>query len=325
MVISIESSSSSSSSSSSDDDKNEGVVGDSSTVIPIEGLENEASLPVDYTKEAAEFAREFEEKYGYVTGYYPHFFRGTFEEVREIAKRTGKFIILYIHNENHEETELFCTQILCSEMLVDFFQGYCIGWAWDRTSETHDAALTRLMRKELYDRFYMFPSARPNSGPMLIVLGTIEGRLTVLEQFLGFIPIDEILIRLISLVENYTTRLEKIMQELEQQEVARQGREQLKREQEAAFQSSLEMDHRRTKERDELLQAEQRRQEEQLKSKAAARTRIEQLSTMISPEPAENETRPVSKLIFRLPHGEKLQRRFLAFSELEVGYIDGLI
>jgi hypothetical protein len=289
----------------------------SSQLLPFQNEEDNTSS-VDYVAATTEFAREFEKKYCTATSLYPHFFTSSFEEVRDIAKSTGKFMMLYVYDGNDSEAELFCSQILCSEAIVQFFQVYCLCWGWDRTQKDHYTALRRLLQKELYSQSYDLCSI---NGSFLVALATIKGRLTVLESWSGLVLIDELLKRLIWLVETYESDLEETLQAIVQREITRAQREQLKREQEAAFQSSLEIDHRKAEEIKEALRREQEEKELQLRKKKEELERREQLVAALPSEPSKDEKQPISELVFRLPNGEKLQRRFLASTALQVLFI----
>jgi FAS-associated factor 2 len=64
-----------------------------------------SSAVTDPLGDVNSFYSEFEQQYGTS---HPPFYRGTYSQVLEEAKRELKFLLVYLHSESHQDTEVFC-------------------------------------------------------------------------------------------------------------------------------------------------------------------------------------------------------------------------
>lgn len=55
-----------------------------------------------------------------------------------------KLLAVYLHHDDSILANVFCSQILCSETVVDYLSSNFITWAWDLTSEANKARCDRL-------------------------------------------------------------------------------------------------------------------------------------------------------------------------------------
>jgi FAS-associated factor 2 len=71
------------------------------------------------------FIRDFETDYG---ASHPQFFVGTFSHALNSANRASKMVFIYLHSEDHDDTDAFCRNSLSKPEIVQFIDGHCIAY-----------------------------------------------------------------------------------------------------------------------------------------------------------------------------------------------------
>lgn len=56
-------------------------------------------------QDVLKFKEEFESKYGRI---HPTFYQGSYSQAIEDAKKELRFLLVYLHSSEHEDTEQFC-------------------------------------------------------------------------------------------------------------------------------------------------------------------------------------------------------------------------
>ncbi|XP_069498321.1 FAS-associated factor 1 [Ambystoma mexicanum] len=263
-----------------------------------------------------QFTAEFSSRYGEC---HPVFFIGTLEAALQEAffgrARDRKLLAIYLHHDESVLANVFCSQMLCAESIVSYLSQNFITWAWDMTKESNRArfltmctrhfgsVVAQTVRTQKTDQFPLF----------LIIMGKRSSN-EVLNVIQGNTTVDELMMRQMAAMEIFTSQQQEDIKD----EDERDAREKVKREQDEAYQVSLEAD-RAKREAQEREMAEQCRLEQMRKEQEEEREAIRlSLEQALPPEPKEESCKPVSKLRIRTPSGEYFERRFLGSSKLQV-------
>ena len=183
-----------------------------------------------------EFLEEFEASYGQL---HPPFYIGSFEEAKTTARETGKFLFLYLHMKGQEEVDLFCREVLCSESIVQLLAENCVVWGWDVSSPGKMHTLRKIISRHVTSNINFF---LPTRFPFSCFLAAINSSLTLLDSTVGFVPTDELFVKILTMVETHGRVLEEERAKVQQREQDRLHRERLLNEQESDYLRSLEED-----------------------------------------------------------------------------------
>uniref|UniRef100_A0A674DN85 Fas (TNFRSF6) associated factor 1 n=1 Tax=Salmo trutta TaxID=8032 RepID=A0A674DN85_SALTR len=250
---------------------------------------------------------------------HPVFFIGTLEAASQEAfygkARDRKLLAIYLHNDESVLSNVFCSQMMCADSIVAYLSQNFITWAWDVTKEANKARLLTICTRHFGS--VVAQTIRTYKTDQFPLLLTVMGKRTsneVLNVIQGNTTVDELMMRLMGAMEIFSAQQQEDIKD----EDEREAREMVKREQDEAYQLSLEAD-RKKREAQEREQAEQLRlqqiQKEADDEKEAIRLSLEHA---LPPEPAEEGGEPISKLRIRTPSGEFLVRRFLGSTKLQI-------
>ncbi|KAI8052903.1 hypothetical protein BDF22DRAFT_733809 [Syncephalis plumigaleata] len=229
----------------------------------------------------------------------------------EDGKSNLKFLLVYLHSEEHDETDGFCRNVLASTQLCDFLTRHqFICWAGDIEDQEAFQVSTTLQATG-YPFLAVVVLHMPGALSGASVLSS-SAKMTVVDRLDGITNVDVIITRLQRAIDRYEGQLEAARAERRQREVNRMLRE----EQDAAYQASLRADQekeRRVREARELeerkrQEMERKRQEQaQLAQKRAAYQYY--LRANLPDEPLANEEN-TTRLGIRLSDGRRITRRF---------------
>uniref|UniRef100_A0AAZ3PNP1 UBX domain-containing protein n=1 Tax=Oncorhynchus tshawytscha TaxID=74940 RepID=A0AAZ3PNP1_ONCTS len=262
------------------------------------------------------FTAEFTTRYGEC---HPVFFIGTLEAASQEAfygkARDRKLLAIYLHNDESVLGNVFCSQMMCADSIVSYLSQNFITWAWDVTKEANKARLLTMCTRHFGSVVAQtIRTYKTDQFPLLLIVMGKRTSNEVLNVIQGNTTVDELMMRLMGAMEIFTAQQQEDIKD----EDEREAREMVKREQDEAYQLSLEAD-RKKREAQEREQAEQLRlqqiQKEADDEKEAIRLSLEHA---LPPEPAEEGGEPISKLRIRTPSGEFLVRRFLGSTKLQV-------
>uniref|UniRef100_A0A8C7LVD2 Fas (TNFRSF6) associated factor 1 n=1 Tax=Oncorhynchus mykiss TaxID=8022 RepID=A0A8C7LVD2_ONCMY len=262
------------------------------------------------------FTAEFTTRYGEC---HPVFFIGTLEAASQEAfygkARDRKLLAIYLHNDESVLGNVFCSQMMCADSIVSYLSQNFITWAWDVTKEANKARLLTMCTRHFGSVVAQtIRTYKTDQFPLLLIVMGKRTSNEVLNVIQGNTTVDELMMRLMGAMEIFTAQQQEDIKD----EDEREAREMVKREQDEAYQLSLEAD-RKKREAQEREQAEQLRlqqiQKEADDEKEAIRLSLEHA---LPPEPADEGGEPISKLRIRTPSGEFLVRRFLGSTKLKV-------
>jgi len=139
----------------------------------------------DPQRDVTNFVASFEETYG---SEHPEFFVGSYAQVLEEAKKELKFLLVYLHSEDHEDTDRFCRQVLSNQDLRLYISQNCIVWGCSvKLAEGH--RVSEALRESTY--------------PFLGVVVLRQHRMVVVGRQEGFIQPEPLLEWLQKTVREY--------------------------------------------------------------------------------------------------------------------------
>merc|ERR1719369_688929 len=287
-------------------------------------------LPDDFGDEALagiKFAEEFGNRYG---SPHPIFFPGTLNDA--ISEATGKpaserkMIAVYLHHDSSVLTNVFCTQVLCSEAVVSLLSENFVSWGWDLTYSSNKQRLLDMVSRH----FGSVAAATVRNFdiekfPLVLLIAKLKGSLEVFQVIHGNVSLDELMSALLHAGESYQSQLGVEVQ-AEHESAARS---QVKDEQHAAYQEALLADQEKEvarKEQEEEAKLQEAVEEAKRRSEVEAREKEEAIkdkemrraAERVPQEPATDCGLPMANIRFRTPDGQTLARRFLATDRLSV-------
>ncbi|CAH0564151.1 unnamed protein product [Brassicogethes aeneus] len=257
----------------------------------------------DPVEEVMDFIRTYEDRY---TSVHPVFYRGTFSQALNDAKRELRFLLVYLHDDASRDTEQFCRNSLAHADVVDYVNANFLFWACGADSEEGRRTL----------------NAVKSSGatfPLLSVLVLKEGRMTIVGRQEGFCEASLTVQRLANVVAEFDVCLAQARADRVEQSINRS----LRAHQDEAFQESLRADQEKERKREELRRREEderRRAEEEEQAEHQRRLSIrkEKIESITRVPDEPDSTNPDAvHVVFKLPCGSRLDRRFLKSHSLE--------
>ena len=86
------------------------------------------------------------------------------------AKRAIKFLFIYLHAPEHEDTDEFCVKTLCDARVVAFLEEHALSWGGDvTTSDAFRLAGVAGVRPSAYPYVALLQNAEGASGPELVM------------------------------------------------------------------------------------------------------------------------------------------------------------
>ncbi|XP_066262554.1 FAS-associated factor 1 [Euwallacea similis] len=270
------------------------------------------------------FNERFTVRYGPI---HPPFFQGTVEDaLKEACNRPAKdrkILAIYLHHDASVLTNVFCTQLLGYESIMQIIEKNFVLWGWDITFESNKQKFLTALQNALglVQLGAWAPTSLKNIPvdrlPVMVLIMKIRSATEIFNVINGNVGVNELLTTLIESVDIFSER-----QTVEAKEEAdRAERELVKWEQDEAYRASLEADRKKeeTRQRQEKEELEARRQIENEKAETAARKEAirKEVESRLPLEPPSGQGEQ-TKIRFRLPKGENVERRFTADTPLRV-------
>ncbi|XP_050538185.1 FAS-associated factor 1 [Daktulosphaira vitifoliae] len=299
-----------------DDDDEDAMFMDTEIINRIRPLISE-----DIDDELAgviQFVEEFQNRYGDMR---PEFFLGTLDQAIKIAcfkpAKDKRLLAVYLHHDRSVLSNVFCTQLLCFESVVQYLNANFLVWGWDMTHTSNRNRILQSASQALGQMAEVTLRAIDvNRLPALVLITRNRSNTEILSVINGDCNISELLSSLINAQEMFAMQQQVEIKE----EGERNLREMIKVEQDEAYQQSLAIDRAKEEAKkmqemeEEAIRSQIEYQEKQAAAeKEATKKRIE-ASLPVEPEPGDD----VSKIRFRLPLGKFLERRFLSSESLQV-------
>jgi len=252
--------------------------------------------------DVTQFCREFDMTYG---ASHPPFCRLGYYQALEEAKRDLRFLLVYLHCEDHQDTDRFCREVLSSPAVTQQVRDLNIlFWACS-------------VRKA--EGLKVSQALRENSYPFLALIVLRQHRMVVVARQEGLSQPQQLTDWLSKTVTEYEAFIVAARADREERNLDREIRNQ----QEAEYAETLRRDQEREerareqeeKERRDLEEKETLRREELEKKDQIVRLKIE-LANQIPEEP-EPHAEDVVRVVIKLPDGQRLDRRFLLSHSLK--------
>ncbi|XP_076361702.1 fas-associated factor 2 isoform X1 [Tachypleus tridentatus] len=240
------------------------------------------------------FIQSYQSKYGPV---HPVFYQGTYSQALNDAKRELKFLLIYLHGDDHQDTPYFCRTTLANQDVIAFINTRFLFWACS---------------VNLPEGYRVSQALRENGYPFLAVIVLRDNRMTVVARLEGPVEPTELIQRLQRIMNDNETSL--VAARLDRQE--RSLNQTIREEQDQAYLESLRADQEKErikKEEDERKEQQEREEHEkklaeQFKKDEIRRLKVE-LADQVPDEPPPNEPDTI-RLMIKLPEGRRLERRF---------------
>ncbi|XP_063227416.1 FAS-associated factor 1 isoform X2 [Bacillus rossius redtenbacheri] len=274
----------------------------------------------DETVGCIHFAEEFTNRYGVC---HPDFYQGSLEDaVKEACLKPAKdrrLLAVYLHHDGSVLTNVFCTQLLGFESVLQCLNTHFVVWGWDLTHESNKLRFFQSVSVTLGAVAAMaIRNINMDRLPALIIIMRMRSATEIFQVVHGNVGVSELLTSLIQAVDVFTDQ-----QTLEvREEEERNAREMVKMEQDVAYEQSLAADRAKeeAKRSQELLECQEREKREMKEQKEAQLKEANRLKVMsrLPDEPPEGAEDSVTKIRFRLPKGENVVRRFYVSQQLKV-------
>ncbi|KAJ8924534.1 hypothetical protein NQ315_007332 [Exocentrus adspersus] len=266
------------------------------------------------------FSENFTTRYGHI---HPAFYQGTLEDaIKEACNKPAKdrkILAIYLHHDASVLTNVFCTQLLGFESVMQMFENNFVLWGWDITFESNRTKLQQSVNNCLGSTAAMSLRNIPvDRLPAIVLIMKIRSTTEIFNVINGNVGVNELLSSLIECVEIFTEHQRVEIKE----EHERAERELVKLEQDMAYRESLAAD--RAKEEAKRIQeqaeteARKRRENEKAETEAKKEAFRKTVEASLPPEPPLGHGDDITKIRVRLPKGEYIERRFQANAPLKV-------
>ncbi|ENN70497.1 hypothetical protein YQE_12673, partial [Dendroctonus ponderosae] len=139
----------------------------------------------DPLQEVMQFIQTYEEKYGCE---HPVFYQGTFAQVLNDAKRELRFLAVYLHDPDAVDADPFCRRTLSNPEVVRYINSNFLFWACSATSEEGKRSMT---------------AVRCGYFPFMALLVLKENRMTIVGRLEGHSEPDLLLQRMRTIVNEF--------------------------------------------------------------------------------------------------------------------------
>ena len=197
-----------------------------------------------------------------------------------------RMLAIYLHHDSSVLTNVFCTQVFCAEAVLSLMMENFVTWGWDLTYSSNKQRLLDMIARHFGS---VAASTIRNFSieklPLVILVAKLKGSLEIFQVVHGNVTLDEFMSSLLSAGESYSSQLsvERWVQSLESslclltpwlrcraEELERIGRNQVKDEQERAFEEAQLRDQQL-----EVAQQEQQQEARLAEQLAEAKRRSE--------------------------------------------------
>ncbi|XP_014295657.1 FAS-associated factor 1 [Microplitis demolitor] len=274
----------------------------------------------DETMGTLHFSEQFEKRYGLI---HPEFFTGTFDEaIRESCLKPAKerkLLAVYLHHDNSVLTNVFCTQLLGCETILQLLSANFVVWGWDFTYESNKQKfLSSVVQSLGLVGSEAVRNINIDTLPVLIILMRSRSTTEIFTIVHGNVGVNELLTNLIHAVDVFQEQ-KRVDVEAEEE---RQARERVKQEQDQAYQESLAADRAKEEAKQIQQQLEQRIKEQaehkRLAHEAKKEAHRQAVRLSLPPEPDAETGNNILKVKFRLPGGKFLERKFKPDTPLQI-------
>ncbi|KRY23645.1 FAS-associated factor 2-B [Trichinella patagoniensis] len=250
----------------------------------------------DPVNEVVQFVRFFDDRYGTD---HPTFYRGTYKDALNDAKRELRYLFVYLHSNYHELSDVFCREVLCNSEFVALVNSSGLFWACS-TNTSEGVRVSNAMRDSAY--------------PFLALICLRNGRMSIVFRQEGFSRAPELIARLRQTMEENDIHMLLARQERENSAM----NQLLRQQQEEAYNEALRIDRENEKRQMEEEERQKQEMEELKRAEEAIKIKKEELQKErqywrenMPPEPEASHPL-LRRIALRFPAGTRVQRNFLS-------------
>ncbi|XP_063602128.1 FAS-associated factor 2-like [Penaeus indicus] len=251
-----------------------------------------------------QFIGQYEAEYGQQS---PAFFQGSYSQALSHAKSELKFLLVYLHCADHQDTPAFCRTTLSDPALVEYVNNTMVFWGCSVTTA---------------EGYRVSQALRENAYPFLALIVLRDNRMTVVGRLEGPCTPAKLTEQLQLIVRDNEAYLVVARAERQERELTAALRLQQDEDYQESLRADQEKERKRQQEREEIERKEmeeREREEEQRREKDNIRRLKMESVDKIPQEPEEGADGTVH-IVVKLPHGARLERRFLKTDSLEALY-----
>ncbi|XP_055837256.1 FAS-associated factor 1 isoform X2 [Episyrphus balteatus] len=276
----------------------------------------------DEARGSAQFVDNYIQRFGEP---HPVFFRGSLEDALKEAchkpAKDRKLLAIYLHHGESILTNVFCDHLMKHDSVIQTLIQNFILYGWDLTFDSNKNLLLSSVSACVGNTASMTVRNIPlDKLPAILIIGKsrLSGRSTceVLSVIHGNVGLDDLFSRLIEAVEMYSEHIQVEIRE----EDERAARDQVKAEQDLAYQVTLQADMAKEaakRQKEAAIAAERQRLESEQAEQDAKKESIRfEAERALPSEPTESESN-VTKIRIRKPTGEFLERKFFTENTLK--------
>lgn len=260
------------------------------------------SRVTDPVGDVISFIHNFEEKYGST---HPVFYQGTYSQALNDAKQELRFLLVYLHGDDHQDSDEFCRNTLSSAEVIQFVNSRMLFWACS-TSKPEGYRVSHALRGNTY--------------PFLAMIMLKDRRMTVVGRLEGVLQPEDLINQLTFIMDANQPYL---MTERNEREVRTQTQA-LRQQQDEAYLASLRADQEKERKKKQQQEQKKREEEQAVQQRQAEEIRRRTLqeekvrkSACLPPEPHADNPDSV-KIVFKMPNDSRVERRFLFSQSLMV-------
>lgn len=243
--------------------------------------------------------QDFIRKFNEISAEHPTFYQGTYAQALNDAKRELKFLFVFLHGESKSDSVQLCRDTLCRPEVIEYVNHHALFWGCDISTP---------------EGFRVSHSLNGRNYPNIVMVCLRNNRMVIVGRSEGFCTGEELLRRMRSVVqENEIYLIQARADRLE-----RSLNQSIRNQQDVAYQQSLLADQEKERRKQEELEAKKRAAQEIEEQRLAEQRRKQDienlkldLATTVPSEPAVTE-QDVVMMVFKLPDGKRLERRFLS-------------
>lgn len=165
-------------------------------------------------------------------------------------------------------------------------------------------------------------NARSGHYPLLVIIALRDNKMTIMGRMEGDCTAEELLVRMRRVVNDN----ERWLNAARHERLERSFNQTLRAQQDVAYEESLKADREKERKRREEREEKERIEREILEAQATEERRRElkelvklELVHRVPSEPAEDDSDALS-IVFKLPNGMRITRRFLKSNSLNVSF-----
>ncbi|CAK8698200.1 unnamed protein product [Clavelina lepadiformis] len=247
------------------------------------------------------FITEFERKFPD----HPDFFQGTYGNAQAEAKAQLRFLLVYLHDFDHKDSQPFCHGTLCHPESIQYINRNMLFWACS-IDKPEGYRVSKTLRNDTY--------------PLLALVCLCQNRMTVVGRLQGKITSEELIGRLSEVVEVYEPVLVAARADKEE----RSQNQIIRQEQDEAYEISLQKDKekmdKKRREEEEAQKIKESKEEIKKEKEHAKELCLQKRARCRDELPIEPEAtaEDVMTFVVKLPNGCRLTRRFLSTDTVKV-------